>query len=117
MKHATVIPVIRSKYETLAPLFNEYQRRLWAASEARVLGYGGISAVARATGLDRDTIAAGLQELDHPSSAHPIDRIRRPGAGRKSCAQTDPQLLVALGCSCFLNIVFRPLWTLVRADL
>jgi hypothetical protein len=96
MKHATVIPVIRSKYETLAPLFNEYQRRLWAASEARVLGYGGISAVARATGLDRDTIAAGLQELDHPSSAHPIDRIRRPGAGRKSCAQTDPQLLVAL---------------------
>ncbi len=43
MKHATVVPVIRSKYEALAPLFNEHQRRLWAASEARVLGYGGIA--------------------------------------------------------------------------
>jgi hypothetical protein len=96
MKHATVIPVIRSKYEALAPLFNEHQRRLWAASEARVLGYGGISAVARATGLDRDTVAAGLLELDHPETAPPIDRIRRTGAGRKSSAETDPQLLVAL---------------------
>jgi hypothetical protein len=96
MRHATVIPVIRSKYETLAPLFDEHQRRLWAASEARVLGYGGISAVARATGLDRDTIAAGLQELGQPSALHRTTRIRRPGAGRKSCAENDPQLLVAL---------------------
>ncbi len=52
--------------------------------------------MARATGLDRDTIASGLRELDHLGKPHPIDRVRRPGAGRKSCAEIDPRLLAAL---------------------
>jgi len=73
---------------------NERQRRLWAATEARALGYGGIAAVARATGLDRDTIAAGLAELDQPASTP--TRVRRAGAGRKACTETDPGLLDAL---------------------
>jgi hypothetical protein len=96
MKHEAAIPVIRAKYESLAPLLNEQQRRLWAGSEARALGRGGIIAVARATGLDRDTVAAGVQQLCQSPPLQPSNHIRRPGAGRKSCTENDPGLLAAL---------------------
>ena len=35
----------------MAPLLDERSRRRWAASEARMIGHGGVSAVAEATGL------------------------------------------------------------------
>lgn len=52
----------------------EGMRRQWAASEATSLGWAGLSAVARATGLARNTIKVGLRELDH-RAAHPNDPI------------------------------------------
>jgi transposase len=60
-----------------------------------VLGYGGVSAVAQATGLARNTIAAGIAESRHSGrlAAH---RIRRAGAGRKPLAASDPDLGAAL---------------------
>jgi hypothetical protein len=95
MKHATSIPLIRSKYEALAPFLDERLRRRWAATEALALGHGGVSAVAAATGLARNTIAAGIAQLNDPSPGTD-GRIRRPGAGRKPLATTDPGLLDAL---------------------
>src|SRR5438132_597567 len=54
---------IRQKFGLLTTMFNERQRRLWAAAEALALGRGGITRVAGATGLSPKTIRAGLREL------------------------------------------------------
>ena len=61
------VPSIRAKFEVLRPHLDERRRRLWAAAEAMVLGRGGITAVATATGLERKTIRAGIGELEASS--------------------------------------------------
>ena len=77
---------------------DERIRRQWAATEARDLGWGGVSLVARATGLSRTTITAGLQELTRPARqrAAEASRVRRMGGGRRLLTQTDAGLLAAL---------------------
>lgn len=89
---------IALKYSVLCREIDERARRLWAAAEARELGRGGVSIVARATGLSRTTITAGLAELDAPEHARPpsMRRVRRPGAGRARLVDTIPELLPAL---------------------
>jgi len=83
---------LRRRFRALAPALNERTRRLWAATEARAIGYGGVSAVARATGISRGVIAAGIEELkDRRALAD--ERVRRGGGGRKSLTQSDPLLL------------------------
>src|SRR3979411_1484912 len=76
----------------MAPLLDERSRRRWAASEARMIGHGGVSAVAEATGLARRTIYRGLEDLQDRASVG-NDRIRRQGGGRKSRISEDPTLL------------------------
>lgn len=86
---------IRARFETLGPFLNERARRLFAASEARAAGRGGVTAVSAATGIARSTIGRGLAELRSeasPSSSH----IRRPGGGSKAKIETEPGLLDAL---------------------
>ena len=83
---------IAERYRLMAPQLNERQRRRFAASEARIFGYGGIAAAARACGLAENTVRKGLAELDDPEPLAP-DRVRAPGAGRKRTVQTDPTLL------------------------
>jgi Rhodopirellula transposase DDE domain len=99
MHDAHTIEQIRRKFDVLGPLMDERMRRQWAAAEADELGWGGVSAVANATGLSRTTITAGLRELRHRAE-HPDDavspRIRRPGGGGKWLTETDPGLLPAL---------------------
>ncbi|MCH8149614.1 MAG: ISAzo13 family transposase [Planctomycetes bacterium] len=89
---------IRRKYRALSVEMDERGRRQWAAAEARELGWGGVTAVARATGLSRTTITAGLRELELPAKQRSVEgmRVRRPGGGRKALTQTDPGLLAAL---------------------
>src|ERR1039458_6523482 len=82
------------KLSALWPLLDERGRRLFAASEALSLGYGGISQVRRACGLSRKAIAHGVQEIGE-GNALP-GRIRRAGAGRKSIIESDPKLLSSL---------------------
>jgi Rhodopirellula transposase DDE domain len=95
-----IIEAITAKFAILSPLLDERARRLWAAVEARAIGRGGISQVAEATRLSRATIRAGLQELAHPVSppAPPttVERVRRPGGGRKPLGAHDPHLVRAL---------------------
>jgi transposase len=67
--------------------------RRWAAAEARALGWGGASAVAKATGISRTTIRAGIAELGGPVPGPLPARIRGPGAGRPRLTQRDPRLL------------------------
>lgn len=82
----------RAKYRALAPTLTERSRRVWAATEARALGRGGIALVARATGISTATIGRGLRELQ--ARVHlPPGRVRRPGGGRKRTVDKDPTLL------------------------
>jgi hypothetical protein len=72
------------------PHLDERARRLFAASEARALGRGGVSLLSRACGLSRVTITKGLRELDEPPL--PAGRIRREGGGRRPLEVVDPEL-------------------------
>jgi hypothetical protein len=99
MQDAATIERIRQKFLVLRPVMDERMRRQWAACEASALGWGGMTAVAEATGLAWNTIQAGMRELEHRAE-HPKelidDRIRRCGGGRKRLTEADPQLLKAL---------------------
>ena len=94
MRNSAQAEGIRQRYRLLSPSLDERQLRLWAAGEAKSAGYGGISLVARVSGLSRPTIHAGLAEL---GAAPPASgRVRRSGAGRKRHTETQPELLAAL---------------------
>ena len=70
-------------------------RRLVAAAESAAIGYGGVSVVARATGVSRRAITEGMKELSQQKvSGEPLpqSRIRRKGAGRKRTVDKDPGL-------------------------
>jgi hypothetical protein len=91
----TIMAGVRAKYRALLPTFSERMRRLWAGTEARALGHGGIAVVARATGLARNTVVRGLKELSEKAPLDPA-RVRRVGAGRKRKAVLNPSLKDAL---------------------
>lgn len=78
----TTDKAIAAKYESLKDVMNEAVRRRWAAAEAREIGYGGVSTVARSTGMSITTIRQGLREL-YEGTELPQGRVRRSGGGRK----------------------------------
>ncbi len=83
-----------AKFQAVLPHLDERQRRLLLGAEARVLGHGGIRAVARAAGVREATVALGVDELD--AGTAPLGRVRRPGGGRKRAVDLDPGLRPAL---------------------
>jgi Rhodopirellula transposase DDE domain len=83
---------IAERYRALGPELNERQRRLWAASEARSHGRGGIAAVVRATGISKNTVVRGLAEVREGTRLEP-GRVRRAGAGRPRLTDDDPTLV------------------------
>src|SRR5438477_5182040 len=95
------VAAIRANFEVLRPFLDERRRRLWAAAEALVLGRGGITAVATATGLQRATVRVGVRELQTGPTANTetsaatigTRRVRAPGGGRKPLTTQDPTLV------------------------
>ena len=87
--------LIGERFRALAPELSERGRRIWAASEARALGRGGIMAVARASGISPNTIRKGIREIAANDRLEG-GRVRRQGGGRKPITETDPELLEAL---------------------
>lgn len=83
---------IGERYRALAGELDERRRRLWAAAEARSHGRGGVTAVARATGMSATTIHKGLRELESGETLE-RGRVRRRGGGRKPLSEKDPALL------------------------
>ena len=77
---------IKGKFEALSFCLNERSRRIWAATEARRAGWGGITRVSQAVGMDPKTIRRGLLEVDDPSRMAP-PRVRKSGGGRKKLTE------------------------------
>lgn len=92
-----MVAAVRRKFGRLSWMMNEKLRRRWAACEAMALGRGGVTAVAKATGLSRTTIHRGIAEvkkqLPHLMEQTEEGRIRRPGAGRPRRADQDKTLV------------------------
>lgn len=99
MSDTEMIATIRNKYQALRPLMSEKVRRCWAACEAMAIGWGGITAVAEATGLSQPTIRAGLADVRsgacRAEEAEPPEphRVRRGGGGRRRVTEHDRTLL------------------------
>lgn len=92
MTDGTIVEWIRAKYESLTGDLDERARRRWAAVEAVSLGRGGITAVARATGMSDRTIRNGIREL-RAGDVRREGRQRRVGGGRKGVQEGHPALL------------------------
>ena len=80
------------KFEMLGRVLDERTRRLVAAAEAEALGFGGVTAVAQASGLSRGTVIRGIAELKVAPKPARGQRIRRTGAGRKRTVDQDATL-------------------------
>lgn len=91
---------IKERYARVKPTLNERARRLFAASEAMAFGWGGLAAVARATGMSIATVQKGIKESQGIESGSikvlPVERSRRPGGGRKKLTDLDATLLPTL---------------------
>ena len=89
------LAAIRTRYEQMAPRIDERARRRLAATEAQVIGWGGITAVAQATGMSINAIRRGIAEQQQGDEA-PAGRSRRRGGGRKKTAAKEPMVLEEL---------------------
>lgn len=91
-----VLDQLAMRFEVVLPHLNERQRRLMLAQEARLLGHGGVRAVARAAGMSETTVRNGVFELEAGESPLAGGCVRRPGGGRKTAEEQDPSLVPAL---------------------
>ena len=118
MKSNTEVTVAMSTYieciQATLPLLNERQKRLFLANQSQMLGRGGTTLLSNITGVDRNTISAGIKELKEKQENDPESpnylkirnvsgstlegkqRIRSPGAGRKPIEETQPGIVDAL---------------------
>jgi hypothetical protein len=98
MSQEEMIARLREKFTVLDAVLDERGRRLWAVTEAKALGHGGQTLVAKVTGLSRRTIYQGRREIAPLAGGHQAatQRVRSPGGGRKALTDHDPTLLAAL---------------------
>ena len=82
-------------FSVIMPLLDERQRRVTAGAAAAMLGRGGVSAVARATSMSRNTVQNGARAVAS-GQAVPTARVRSEGGGRKRLIDKDPNLLLEL---------------------
>jgi DNA-binding phage protein len=92
LKEMLDVSGITRRFNAVGAILDERSRRLVAAAESAALGRGGVSAVARATGMSRQVIRQGMTELGE-AAVHPPGRVRRAGGGRKKAVAQDPSLL------------------------
>ncbi len=93
---AETMEQVERRFEVLLPHLNERQKRLALATEARLLGHGGVSAVAEAARVSPTTVRTGVTELEAGEDPLPVGRSRRAGGGRKRASVHDPDLVAAL---------------------
>jgi hypothetical protein len=89
---------VELRIKTMLPMLNEYQRRMYLSTEAKAIGYGGISMVSRISGVSRQTLQEGVKELDKPKpESIKQGRSRKTGAGRKKIWETHPKIIDEVG--------------------
>ena len=92
-----VVDAVKERFERMRGSLNERALRLFAATEALGIGWGGIAIVARATGIAPSTIGIGKAEVrvleESGGPVLPMNRSRREGGGRKKLTDKDPTLL------------------------
>src|SRR5271154_5575034 len=89
----TLLKIHQEKYLVISPHLNERSRRIYAASEAKAIGFGGKRLMSQVTGLAYETIQKGFMELeDKPTERLEIGKMRKAGGGRKKNTDKDPTL-------------------------
>ena len=101
------IAAIAARYEALKTLLDERSRRLLAAAESQAVGKGGISVVAKATGISRPVIRQGIADLKDPT-ALASGRVRKEGGGRKRVIDKDASLKTDLAVIVGIHHARRP---------
>lgn len=91
---------MKAKYKLLSSLVNERALRICMAADALALGHGGVSFIANTTGASRTTIHAGIREIklqnnsvDEKDEPPALERIRKPGGGRKRLKNKNEKIL------------------------
>ena len=89
--------LLKEKYDRLMPLLNERETRIVLAADAKSLGRGGLSKVAKLSGVSRVTLNAGLQDLALTTENEVLKtRSRKSGGGRKKASAKDSALAQAI---------------------
>ena len=88
----SAVDTLSRKFEALSRVLDEPTRRLVAAAEAAAIGFGGVTTVAKASGLSRGTVIRGIAELETAPKPTRGQRVRRKGAGRKRTVDSDATL-------------------------
>lgn len=90
------------KYKLLYPHLDERSRRLVAAADTYLIGFGGVTIVSKACGLSRVALTKGKKELQASSGlsdkvpAMSEGRVRKEGAGRKKLVDNQQNIKQAL---------------------
>lgn len=88
---STNMEQIKIRHDLLVSVLDEKQYRLYLAAEAKALGWGGVSQVAKATGASRNTISSGLNDLLQPSPSKPVEALKEGrGTRRRTRGQRFP---------------------------
>lgn len=87
--------VIRQKWRLLKATMDERARRLWAGTEAGAIGWGGVAAVARATGMAISTVRKGRDEARAGAKPEDVVKVRR-SAGKRPYEAEHPHVWPAL---------------------
>jgi len=87
---------LKTRIETMLPVLDERQRRIFLATEAKAFGYGGISRISEISGFSRITITQGIKEIESGHIAHNVNRCRREGGGRKPISEEQPDITLEL---------------------
>ncbi|MDR0705274.1 MAG: hypothetical protein LBF88_09835 [Planctomycetaceae bacterium] len=91
------LSALQNRIEKVFPMLHEYQRRRSLATEAKSIGYGGVSIVSRLSGLSRQRLTVGVKELSRPEAVLPeLGQRRKSGAGRPSVWKLCPEILEVL---------------------
>jgi hypothetical protein len=88
-----LINQVKQRFHLMAAHLSEKDKRLWAASEASIIGRGGDTIVCEATGISRVTIGKGKKELTGKANGGTKERIRKTGGGRKRLIDKNPDLV------------------------
>jgi hypothetical protein len=87
--------LVRQKWRLLKATMNERARRLWAGAEAGAIGYGGVAAVARATGMAISTVRKGRDEARAGALLEDVVQVRRTN-GKRPYELARPEVWPAL---------------------